>query len=121
MKIRTYVAGALAAAAVSVGTIGAASAAENPAGQAGQAGHPRLEQLCERLPQIEQRVQNLETRLNEATTRLQAARAKAEAAGRTDLVNRIDQILGRVGNAQQKLADFKANRLAKLEAACAKQ
>lgn len=106
MKFQKMVAGALVAGSLTLGTAGLASAQPaNPGGAKErvcshvQEGLPKLNEMKQRLATLEQKLQD--------------ARAKAAGAGKTQLVNRIDNLLGRVHQAQQRV-NTAIERLTKL-------
>ncbi len=113
MDLRKAVAGAVLAGSLTMGA----------AGMSGVAGAETTRpdpgavkaRICAHEGEIEARLAQIETRLGTLTAKLTDARGKAEAAGRADLVARIDTALDRIAKIQARL-DAMQDRLAK---ACA--
>lgn len=106
MKFQKMVAGALVAGTLTLGTAGLASA--QPVDNGGA-----KDRICSHVQEGLPKLNELKQRLATLEKKLQDARAKAEAAGKTQLVNRIDNLLGRVHQAQHRV-DTAIERLTKL-------
>lgn len=91
MNLKKILAGATLAAALSVGTAGVAAAAEPP-----ERREPSTEHVCAKAKQRVERLQAANTRLGEMKTKLGTARERAVAAGKTDVVARIDARLAKI-------------------------
>jgi uncharacterized protein (DUF3084 family) len=108
--IRTVIAGAAVAGALTFGAAGIAGAS-TPA--TGATGTPSAA-ACAKLPAIQAKVQKLEGRVTTWVPKAQAREAKAKTAGHT---KRADNIANRITKVQNRESKLNA-RLAKAQAKC---
>jgi hypothetical protein len=114
--IRKFIAAvALAGTVVVAAGSGAFAATTNPPRDPAAAA--AKEARCAKAPEVIARIKANQEKRDAAITKLQDAEAKATAAGKTDLVAKIEARIAKVKNRAEKAA----NRLAKIEAKVAEK
>jgi hypothetical protein len=115
--IRKFIATvALAGTVVVAAGSGAFAATTNPPRDPAAAAAAK-EARCAKAPEVIARIKSNQEKRDAAITKLQAAEAKATAAGKTDLVAKIEARIAKVKARAEKAAD----RLAKVEAKVAEK
>lgn len=108
--VRTLIAGAAVAGALTLGLAGASGAASTGGGGTGAV----KPSLCARLPKLESQVHTRDSRAATRLSKFEAGESKAKAAGKIKAANAIGRHISRV---QARLAKVNAG-LAKAEATC---
>lgn len=103
MNLRKLAATALLAVTILFGfaTFAGAAQAEAPAPGQNQ-GHPSADQ-CQRLHRVYERAKEINSRIKDAAHKLLELRARAEAAGKTELVQKIDERLAKARQVHDRL------------------
>jgi TolA-binding protein len=106
MKLKKILAGALLAGTLTIGGASIASAQSDSAPTTSTTtARPTNEQLCQRAQNVWQRLQTFDERLRDHHDKLVELRDKAAAAGKTDLVAKIDTRLERVQSANERIVN----------------
>lgn len=102
--IWTTVGAAVLAGTIGLAAAGTASAAEEPTAPASGRGD-RAAQVCTHLDEIESRMSDHLEHIANRQTWLATRRAEAEAAGRDEIVDRIDRVSARLADRAVKVQE----------------
>ncbi len=103
MKIHKLVAGSVIAGLVTVGSAGAAFADTTAPPGSSHPAEARHDRRCDRAQERLEWLRAKKARVEAVVDWLQKARAKAEAAGRTELVRKIDAVLAKYRHEYQRI------------------